>query len=152
MTIVLDFEKGSFLTPKSIFQDISVAVREVERWKEEVKVQEAKACVAASRLKTEVDAHRETKENLEKTIKHLAETREEIESTRKECADFMKKIRDEEKEASAKLIIDAAAASEMETLRDKYNAAIEENNSLSVRIYNEFIIVAILLESKSMYN
>ena len=76
-----------------MFQDISVAVREVERWKEEVKVQEAKACVAASRLKTEVDAHRETKESLEKTIKHLAETREEIESTRKECADFMKKIR-----------------------------------------------------------
>ena len=70
-----------------------MAVREVERWKEEVKVQEAKACVAGSRLKAEVDAHRETKENLEKTIKHLAETREEIESTRKECADFMKKIR-----------------------------------------------------------
>ena len=39
----------------------------------------------------------------------------------------------------------------METLRDKYNAAIEENNSLSVRIYDEFIFV-IFLESKSMYN
>ena len=42
--------------------------------------------------------------------------------------------REEENEASAKLIIDAAAASEMETLRDKYTAAIEENNSLSVRV------------------
>lgn len=115
-------------------QDISVAVREVERWQEEVKVQEAKTCQAGSRLKAEVDAHRETKENLDKTIKHLAETREEIESTRKECADFMKKIREEENEASAKCIIDAAAASEMVTLRDKYTAAIDENNSLSMRV------------------
>ena len=48
--------------------------------------------------------------------------------------------RKEEKAASAKLIIDAAAASEMETLRDKYTAAIEENNSLSVRI-DDFVVV-----------
>ena len=85
--------KPEFLKNVTTFQDISVAVREVERWKEEVKVQEAKACVAASRLKLEVEAHRDTKDNLEKTIKHLAETREEIETTRKECSDFMKKIR-----------------------------------------------------------
>ena len=41
----------------------------------------------------QVDAHRETRENLDRTIKHLADTREEIEATRRECADFMKKIR-----------------------------------------------------------
>ena len=120
----------------SRLQDVSVVRKEVDRWQEEVKVQEAKACVAASRLKAEVDAHRETRESLDKTIKHLAETREEIEVTRKECADFMQRIKDEEKEASAKLIIDAAAANEMDTLREKYKQVIEENNTLSVKVQN----------------
>jgi len=126
-------------------QDVAVLKKDVDRWKEEVKVQEAKACVAASRLKTEVDGHRETREHLDKTVQHLAETRQEIETTRKECADFMQRIRDDESqkerrtkvneiEASAKLIIDAAAATELETLREKYRNVIEENNGLSVKI------------------
>ena len=37
-------------------------------------------------------------------------------------------------EASAKLIIDAAAASELDSLRDKYKKIIEENNSLSQKV------------------
>ncbi len=74
-------------------QDVSVLKKDVERWKEEVKVQEAKACVAASRLKTEVEAHRETRDHLDKTIRHLADTRKEIEVTRKECAEFMQRIK-----------------------------------------------------------
>ena len=72
-------------------QDLTVLKKEVERWKEEVRVQESKACVASSRLKTELDAHRETRDQLDKTIKHLSETRQEIEVTRKECSDFMQK-------------------------------------------------------------
>ena len=54
--------------------------------------------------------------------------RQEIETTRKECVDFMSKLKEEaaakemkevmeEKEQSAKLIIDAAAANELETIR-----------------------------------
>ena len=56
-------------------------------------------------------------------------------------------FRKEEKAASAKLIIDAAAASEMETLRDKYTAAIEENNSLSVSnsVIDHFVVVTYLI-------
>lgn len=119
--------------------------KDIERWKEEVKVQEAKACVASSRLKTEVEAHRETREQLDKTIKHLSETRQEIEVTRKECADFMQRLKNEDEEQkrktktteieqSAKLIIDAAAANELEQLRDKYKKIIDENNTLSQKI------------------
>ncbi len=126
-------------------QDVSVLKKEVERWKEEVKVQEAKACAAAARLKTEADAHRDTREHLDKTVRHLADTRKEIEATRKECADFMQKIRDEEAakqrqtraaeiEQRTKLIIDEAAASELESLRERHSAVIEENNSLSVKV------------------
>jgi chromosome segregation ATPase len=125
----------------SQLQDVAVLKKDVDRWKEEVKVQEAKACVAASRLKSEVDAHRETREHLDKTVQHLSETRKEIDVTRKECADFMKRIRDDQNrsktneiEQSAKLIIDAAAATELETLRVKYRKVIDENNGLSLRI------------------
>ena len=64
-------------------QDLSVLKREIDKWKEEVKVQEAKACLANSRAKSEADAHKETRDQLEKTIKHLADTRAEIEITRK---------------------------------------------------------------------
>ena len=70
--------------------------KDVERWKEELKIQETKASVAAGRLKTEIDTHRETRSSLEATIKQLGETRQEIEKTQIECQDFMKKFREEE--------------------------------------------------------
>ena len=124
---------------------MTVQKKEIDRWKEEVRVQESKACVATSRHKAEVDAHRDTREQLDKTIKHLSETRGEIETTRKECQEFMDKFKTDEEskvkreevtqlEQSAKLIIDQAAASELGTLREKYNKLIEENNTLSVKI------------------
>ena len=119
--------------------------KDIDRWKEEIKVQEAKVTVANSRLKLEMEAHKETRTNLEETIKHLAETRQEIEITRKECSDFMNKIKsdDEEQkkrtknteiEQSAKLIIDATAAAELEALREKYKKIVEENNTLTQKI------------------
>ena len=70
--------------------------RVIDRWKEEVKVQEAKSCVSASRLKAEMDSHKETRDQLDATIKHLADTRAEIDVTRKECAEFMNRIKDNE--------------------------------------------------------
>lgn len=133
------------LISDSRLQDAVVLKKDIEKWKEEVKVQEAKATVAAGRLKAEVDAHRETREKLDATIAHLAETRGEIDQTRKECADFMKKFKEDEvskqkralaveKEQSVKLMIDEAAASELVTLRDKFAKVIEENNELSLRV------------------
>lgn len=59
-------------------QDVTVVKKEVDRWKEEVRVQEAKSCVASSRLKAEIEAHRETRDQLDKTIQHLSETRQEV--------------------------------------------------------------------------
>ena len=94
----------------------------MDRWKEEVRIQEAKAASHNSRLRAEVEAHCETREQLDKTIKHLAETRAEIERTRKECQDFMEKMKSDEsekqkqeqeqiREQKTKLIIDQAAVS-----------------------------------------
>eukprot|EP00094_Tigriopus_californicus_P012861 TCALIF_12435-PA protein Name:"Similar to Otg1 Uncharacterized protein C10orf118 homolog (Mus musculus)" AED:0.15 eAED:0.15 QI:1/0.4/0.16/0.83/0.8/0.5/6/0/729 len=129
----------------SRLQDLTALRKDIDRWKEEVRVQESKACAASARFKAEVDAHRETRDQLDNTIQHLTETRQEIELTRKECQDFMNNIRQDEqnkvrleqvsqKEQSAKLIIDAAAATELGSLRDKYHKLIDENNGLSVRI------------------
>ena len=119
--------------------------KEIDRWKEEVKLQESKAAQSTGKFKAEVDAHRETREKLEKTINHLSETRSEIEKTRQECADFMKKLKDEdeanhkrqqtaEKEQSVKLMIDAAAASELESLKEKYQQVLDENSKLSLKV------------------
>ena len=78
------------------YQDITVLKKDAERFKEELKIQETKASVTAGRLKTETEAHRETRSSLDATIKQLSETRQEIEKTQVECQDFMKKFRDEE--------------------------------------------------------
>ena len=78
------------------YQDITVLKKDVERWKEEAKIQETKSSVAAGRLKAESDAHRETRTSLDATIKQLSETRQEIEKTRVECQDFMRKFREDE--------------------------------------------------------
>ena len=126
-------------------QEISCLKKEVERWKEEVKIQEGKSATSAGRLKEEVDAHRVTRENMDAAIKHLSETRAEIDKTRKECTDFMDKFRNDEdgklrkekeakQEQSAKLIIDAAAATELVAVREKYNKLTEENSVLNEKI------------------
>ena len=44
--------------------------KEIERWKEEVKVQEAKSSLSSGRLKSEVDAHKDTREKLDKLVKN----------------------------------------------------------------------------------
>ena len=63
--------------------------KEIDRWKEEVKVQESKSSLSCARLKSEVDAHRETREKLDKL---LTETRAENEKIRSEYGDFIKKL------------------------------------------------------------
>jgi chromosome segregation ATPase len=116
--------------------------RELDRWKEDIKVQESKATLSAGKLKSEVDAHRETREKLDKTITHLSDTRSEIDKTRQECAEFMKRLKGDEdakqkrarvaeKEQSVKLMIDAAAATELDCLREKYTKVIAEYDILS---------------------
>ena len=126
-------------------QDIKTLKTEVGRWKEEVKEQEKKSAIAASRLKEEVDAHRVTREQLDATIKHLSETRLDIDKTRKECTEFMENLRNDEeakqkkekeaeKEKSAKLIIDAVAATELETTRENYAKLVEEHKCLTEKL------------------
>ncbi|XP_040563284.1 coiled-coil domain-containing protein 186 [Lepeophtheirus salmonis] len=122
-------------------QDLVVSKKDAECWMEEFKCQEAKASLSASRLKAEVDAHRETREQLDITVKHLAETRGEIDGTRKEYQEFIQRLRNEEKQKKAaeqtkqvKLLIDEAAASELVKLKEKYKTALSENEILNSKI------------------
>ena len=89
--------------------------KEIDRWKEEVKVQEAKSSLSSGRLKSEVDAHKDTREKYDKL---LSETKAETEKIRSEYSEFLKQLKDEEKrqkvaeqEQSVKLMIDEAAQS-----------------------------------------
>ena len=122
----------------SRLQDILVFKREVEKMREEAKIMEAKVMVAETRLREECDAHRETRTQMEDNVRHLSQTRAEIENTKRECQEFMQRMKGDEKrseqEQTAKLIIDAAAASELESLRDRHKKAVEENGSLSVKV------------------
>ena len=77
-------------------QDINVLKKEIDQWKEEVKIQESKSSAAASRLREEVDAHRITQEKLDNTISFLAEYRSEFEKQKKENAEFMEKFKNDE--------------------------------------------------------
>lgn len=77
-------------------QDINVLKKEIDQWKEEVKIQESKSAASSSRLKEEVDAHRITKEKLDATIKFIKEYREEAEKQKKENAEFMERFRSDE--------------------------------------------------------
>jgi len=128
-------------------QETIAARKEGDKWKEEVKVIESKMNLMSSRLKAEVDAHRETKENLDTTFKQLVEVQGSIDDIKAECNEIVNKTKVEEEnlkkkekiqeqEQSVKLMIDSVAAAELETLKKKHRATIEENNDLSIKVQN----------------
>ena len=47
---------------------------------------------------------------------------------------FKRKLQSKDKEERVKLMIDEAAATELEALRVKYKSMVDENNSLSVKV------------------
>jgi len=128
-------------------QETIAARKECDKWKEEVKVIESKMNLTSSRLKAEVDAHRDTKESLNTTFKQLVEVQGSIDEIRGECNEIISKNRVEEenlkkkekiqeKEQSVKLMIDSVAAAELDTLRKKHKETINENNELSIKVQN----------------
>ena len=108
--------------------------KSTERWKEEVKVQEAKSSMNSSKLKSEIESHSETREKLEKTIGILSETRTEIDKTRQEYKDFIQKLKEEKQEQDVKLMIDEAAQSELEKLKVNHQLICEQNEKLTQNV------------------
>eukprot|EP00090_Calanus_glacialis_P038399 TRINITY_DN6701_c0_g1_i4.p1 TRINITY_DN6701_c0_g1~~TRINITY_DN6701_c0_g1_i4.p1 ORF type:complete len:807 (+),score=340.83 TRINITY_DN6701_c0_g1_i4:80-2500(+) len=128
-------------------QETIAARKEGDKWKEEVKVIESKMNLTSSRLKAEVDAHRETKESLDTTFKQLVEVQGSIDDIRAECDEIInknkmeeenlkKKEKIQENEQSVKLMIDSVAAAELDALKKKHKTTIDENNELCIKVQN----------------
>lgn len=121
------------------------AKKELDKVREDMKLCEAKLTLANDKFKLESDAHKITKENLDRTFKELLELQGSVDDVKAEYTDLIAKAKQEEdskrqkeiiqvKEQSVKLMIDSAAAAELETLKSKYKEAIDENNDLSVKV------------------
>ena len=115
----------------SRLQDNQVLKREIDKWKEEAKVQETQKNLQVSKLKLEVENHENTREKLDKLTSHLSETRIEIDKTRNEYNEFIQKLKEEKQEQSVKLMIDEAAQSELETLKINFAKMSEDNEKLT---------------------
>merc|ERR1712241_903741 len=121
----------------SRLQDNQVLKREIDKWKEEAKIQETQKNLNVSKLKSEVENHENTREKLEQLTAHLSETRIEIDKTRTEYNEFIQKLKEEKQEQSVKLMIDEAAQSELEKLKINF-ATIQEENEKFTRSEEEY--------------
>ena len=121
----------------SRLQDNQVLKREIDKWKEEAKIQETQKNLNVSKLKVEVENHENTREKLEQLTAHLSETRIEIDKTRTEYNEFIQKLKEEKQEQSVKLMIDEAAQSELEKLKINF-ATIQEENEKFTRSEEEY--------------
>ena len=126
-------------------QETIAAKKDLDKWREDAKAAESKNILLNSKLAAEIEAHKQTKENLDRTFKELLDVQSSIDSIRNECSDAIIKTKQEEenlkhkemiqdKEHSVKLMIDSAAAAELATLKKKYKETIDENNEMSVKV------------------
>lgn len=125
--------------------ETNAAKKESDKWKEEFRATEQKLLLSNSRLNSEVEAHKETNESLDRTFKQLSELQGSIDSLRSECEKereqqkaegelLKRKEKEILKEKEVKNIIDSTALGELEELRKKHEALIVENNELSVKV------------------
>lgn len=132
----------------SRLQDNQVLKREIDKWKEEAKIQETQKNLNVSKLKVEVENHENTREKLEQLTAHLSETRIEIDKTRTEYNEFIQKLKEEKQEQSVKLMIDEAAQSELEKLKINF-ATIQEENEKFTKTEDEYKNLISELEKNS---
>ncbi|XP_064465873.1 coiled-coil domain-containing protein 186-like isoform X2 [Ornithodoros turicata] len=138
--------------------DIAKLQKEQEKLKEELSSRDIKIKWAQNKLKTEVDAHKETQVKLEQCQMRLRQTREEAEQVRKDCQEMVRKYQESEEIKSAsldnelrkkeseleeqKLVkenqeeVYQMIKQESEMLKKKHKLNIEENNTLTMKIHN----------------
>ncbi|XP_074519005.1 coiled-coil domain-containing protein 186 isoform X2 [Halichoeres trimaculatus] len=83
--------------------EVSRLNREVEKLKEEVNSHLIKVKWAQNKLKSEADAHKETKDKLRETTSKLAQAKEETEQIRKNCQDMIRTYQESEELKSNEL-------------------------------------------------
>ncbi|XP_011312071.1 coiled-coil domain-containing protein 186 isoform X2 [Fopius arisanus] len=130
--------------------------KEVERLKEDVSVKDVKLKWSQTKLKTEMEMQKETQQKLDKAVAKINEMMEECEQVRRESQETIRQFqRSEEnkavtldhqlKEQQARLILErhftedkeilrSQLQKEVESLKNRQQVLIEENNSLSLKI------------------
>ncbi|KAK5850884.1 hypothetical protein PBY51_001722 [Eleginops maclovinus] len=83
--------------------EVSRLTREVEKLKEEINSHLIKVRWAQNKLKSEADAHKETKDKLRETTSKLTQAKEETEQIRKNCQDMIRTYQESEELKSNEL-------------------------------------------------
>ncbi|XP_071947182.1 coiled-coil domain-containing protein 186-like [Antedon mediterranea] len=144
--------KGMLETSES---EISSLQKDVDQLKEEASSQGIKVKWAQNKLKTELDAHRETKGKLSKTEQKLSEAKEETEQIRRNCQEIIKTYQESEEMKSNSLDaelkrkkvelqahlqektdldeVHIAKAKELDSLKKAYADCMAELDSLKVK-------------------
>ncbi|XP_060951069.1 coiled-coil domain-containing protein 186 isoform X2 [Limanda limanda] len=106
--------------------EVGRVTREVEKLKEEINSHLIKVKWAQNKLKSEADAHKETKDKLRETTSKLAQAKEETEQIRKNCQDMIRTYQESEElksnELDAKL---RATKGELEKHRQEQTDQLE---------------------------
>ncbi|XP_017294554.1 coiled-coil domain-containing protein 186 isoform X2 [Kryptolebias marmoratus] len=130
--------------------------REVEKLKEEINSHLIKVKWAQNKLKSEADAHKETKDKLRETTSKLAQAKEETEQIRKNCQDMIRTYQESEElrsneldaklretkgelekhkqEQTDQLEMLQAKAKELEELKRSYKEGMDELDTLRTKL------------------
>ncbi|XP_037282619.2 coiled-coil domain-containing protein 186 isoform X2 [Rhipicephalus microplus] len=138
--------------------DMAKLQKEQERLKEELSARDIKIKWAQNKLKTEVDAHKETQAKLEQAQLRLRDLREEAEQVRRDCQEMIRRYQESEEIKSVSLDhqlkeklseleeqkmekesqeeVYHVMKQELESLKRKHKLSIDENNNLTMKIHN----------------
>nr|XP_020460681.1 coiled-coil domain-containing protein 186 isoform X3 [Monopterus albus] len=136
--------------------EVSRLSREVEKLKEEINSHLIKVKWAQNKLKSEADAHKETKDKLRETTSKLAQAKEETEQIRKNCQDMIRTYQESEElrsneldaklketkgelekhkqEQTDQLEVHRVKAKELEDLKRSYKDGMDELNTLRTKL------------------
>ncbi|PWA21625.1 hypothetical protein CCH79_00003034 [Gambusia affinis] len=135
--------------------EVGRLTREGEKLKEEINSHLIKVRWAQNKLKSEADAHKETKDKLRETTSKLAQAKEETEQIRKNCQDMIRTYQESEElrsneldaklketkgelekhkqEQTDQLEMHRVKAKELEDLKKSYKESIDELETLRTK-------------------
>ncbi|XP_072228894.1 coiled-coil domain-containing protein 186 isoform X1 [Leuresthes tenuis] len=136
--------------------EVGRLTREVEKLKEEINSHLIKVKWAQNKLKSEADAHKETKDKLRETTSKLAQAKEETEQIRKNCQDMIRTYQESEElrsneldaklketkgelekhkqEQTDQLEVHRVKAKELDDLKKSYKEGMDELDTLRTKL------------------
>ncbi|XP_071385952.1 coiled-coil domain-containing protein 186 isoform X1 [Centroberyx affinis] len=136
--------------------EVGRLTRELDKFKEEINSQLIKVKWAQNKLKSETDAHKETKDKLRDTTSKLAQAKEETEQIRKNCQDMIRTYQESEEiksneldaklretkgelekhkqEQTDQLEVHRVKAKELDELKRSYKESMDELSTLRTKL------------------